>query len=211
MAFMSDVHSRIIAAAAKAQLGSLGFYQQGRSRLWLADRGSWLNAVEFTPSKWSKSVSLVNAAHWLWVDVGFISFDVVVPSQCHAAFETEDQFMDAASKIANIARANALDMENRFKSFDAIADWVIQSAQLSPDGMGQSWWGYQAGIASGLIGKFDEASRFLRSVSDDQLVARAASLISLVAYPDAFKKKANEILSQERAVLKLKPLDCPAF
>lgn len=64
---MSDVHSRIIASAAKAALEPIGFRQKGRSRLCLADHGYWLNLVEFTPSRWSKSVSLLNAAHWLWV------------------------------------------------------------------------------------------------------------------------------------------------
>jgi hypothetical protein len=81
---MSEIHSKIIATAAKAELASLGFRRAGRSRLWLADHGFWLNVVEFTPSRWSKSVSLMNGAHWLWIGVGFMSFNVAVPSNCHA-------------------------------------------------------------------------------------------------------------------------------
>lgn len=114
-ACMSDAHSRIIATAARAELASLGFQRKGRSRLWLADRGYWLNVVEFTPSRWSKSVSLMNAAHWLWVGAGFMSFNETISSNCYAEFETEDQFRGAASEIAKVARANALALEGRFR------------------------------------------------------------------------------------------------
>jgi hypothetical protein len=59
---MTDTHSKIIAAAARVELKPLGFQRQGRLRLWVADRGFWLNVVELTPSRWSKSVTLTNAA-----------------------------------------------------------------------------------------------------------------------------------------------------
>ncbi|WP_375381960.1 hypothetical protein, partial [uncultured Sphingomonas sp.] len=154
---MGDIHSRIIATAAKAELASLGFRQKGRSRLWLADRGSWLNVVEFTPSRWSKSVSLMNAAHWLWVGAGFMSYNEAVSSKCHAEFETEDQFRTAASQIAKIARINAVAIDERFSSFNAIADFVVERARSSPGRLGPSWWGYEAGIALGLAGRSEEA------------------------------------------------------
>lgn len=208
---MSDLHSKIIAAAAKIELAPLGFQRRGRSRLWIADRGSWLNIVEFTPSRWSKSVSLMNAAHWVWVDAGFMSFDEVIPSNCHADFETEDQFERAAHEFAKVARANALALEERFPSFQDIADFVIERAQSSPDRMGASWWGYQAGIASGLIGKSEEANRFLLSLTDDRLLPRAAALLPLVSKPDVFRDKINVIVTAERATLKLKPIERPAF
>lgn len=208
---MSDIHSRIIATAAKAELASLGFQQKGRSRLWLADRGSWLNVVEFTPSRWSKSVSLMNAAHWLWAGAGFLSFNEAVPSRCHAEFETEDQFRKAAVEIAKTARTNALAIEERFSSFGAITDFVVERARSSPDRIGPSWWGYEAGIALGLVGRFEEADCLLNELSDDRVVARAAPLLPLIAHPDAFRSKMNEVVAQERARLKLKPLDSPAF
>ncbi|HEY2860689.1 MAG TPA: hypothetical protein VGJ21_19890 [Terracidiphilus sp.] len=208
---MSDIHSRIIATAAKAELASLGFRQSGRSRLWVADRGSWLNVVEFTPSRWSKSVDLTNAAHWLWVGAGFMSLNEAFRSGRSADFETEDQFRSAVSKIAESARENALVIEERFSSFSAIADFVVERAQSSPDRMGTSWWGYEAGIASGLLGKLEEARRFLQGVSDERVADRAVSLLSLLVDPKAFKSKVNEIVVQQRATLKLKPLDGPAF
>jgi hypothetical protein len=208
---MSDTHSKVIAAAAKAELASLGFRQKGQSRRWLADRGSWLNVVEFTPSRWSKSVSLVNAAHWLWVDAGFMSFNEAVSSNCYAEFETENQFRSAAGRIAKTARANALAMDERFPSFDKIADFVIERARSSPERMGPSWWGYEAGIASGLIGSFEEGGTFLHGLTDDRVTGRAAPLLPLITNPDAFRKKVNDIVGQERTRLKLKALASPAF
>jgi len=167
---MSDTHSRIIAAAARKELASLGFHQQGRSRLWLADRGSWLNVVEFTPSRWSKSVSLMNAAHWLWIGAGFMSFDEAVPSQCHVEFDTDEQFRVGTSRIVEEARSTALAIDERFNSFKAIADFVVARAQSDPERMGLSWWGYEAGIVSGLLGRTEEASLFLHGLTDDRVV-----------------------------------------
>ena len=208
---MSDAHSRIIAKAAKPELGPLGFQQKGRSRLWFADHGSWLNVVEFTPSRWSKAVSLMNAAHWLWVGAGFMSFNEAVPSKCHAEFETEDQFRSAVGEIVGVARAHAVEIQNRFSSLDAIAYFVIERARSSPERMGPSWWGYEAGIASGLLGRFDDAEHFLRSLTDDRVLGRAAPLLPLIGQSDAFKRKVNEVVAQERARLKLSALESGPF
>lgn len=208
---MSEPHAKIIATAAKPELASLGFRQKGQSRLWLADQGSWLNIIEFTPSRWSKSVSLINGAHWLWVGAGFMSFNEAVPSNCHAEFETEDQFRSAASEIAKIARASALDIQSRFPSFDAIAEFVIERARSSPDRMGPSWWGYEAGIASGLIGRVEDAHFFLNGLTDERVTTRASALLPLIDRPDAFKNKVNDFVMQERALFNLPALTSQPF
>lgn len=208
---MSDTHSKIIAAAARAELASLGFRQWGRSRLWIADHVSWLNVVEFTPSRWSKSVSLVNAAHWLWVGAGFMSFNAAVPSNCHAEFGTEDQFRRAAIEIAKVARAKAFEFETRFPSFDAIADFVIERARSSPDRMGPSWWGYEAGIASGLIGRMEDADHFLHGLTDERVTTRAEPLLPFIGHPDDFKSRVNDLVAQERARLNLPVLRSGPF
>lgn len=210
-ACMSDTHGKIITAAAKAELASLGFRQKGRSRLWLADHGFWINVVELTPSRWSKSVSLMNAAHWLWVGAGFMSFNEAVPSNCHAEFETEDQFRSAANEIAQVAREKALEIEARFPSFGAIAAFVVERARSSPGRMGPSWWGYEAGIASGLVGRFEDAAHFLHGLTDERVTKRAAPLLLLINRPEAFKSKVNDMVAQERARLKLTALNCPPF
>ena len=208
---MNDAHSRIIASAAKAELGPIGFRQRGRSRLWLADHGYWLNVVEFTPSGWSKSVSLMNAVHWLWVGAGFMSFNEAVPSNCHAKFETEAQFGKAAVEIAKVARAEALKIETRFASFQAIADFVVERARTCPDGMGPSWWGYEAVIASELVGRVGDAREFLRSLTDELVTSLAAPLLPLIDRPDAFRREVNDLVTRQRAILKLGVLASPSF
>lgn len=207
---MGDTHSKIIAAAAKVELASLGFRQKGRSRLWFADRGAWLNVVEFTPSRWSKSVSLMNAAHWLWTGAGFMSLNVAVPSNCHAEFETEDQFRNAAVEIAKVSRARALELDARFPSFDVIAGFVVERARTSPD-MRRSWWGYEAGIASALVGRLEDARDFLHGLTDERVTEGAAPLLPLIPQPDAFRSKVNNFVAQERARLKLTPLNNGPF
>lgn len=208
---MSDAHSRIIASAAKAELEPIGFRRRGRSRLWLADHGFWLNVVEFTPSRWSKSVSLMNAAHWLWVGAGFMSFDEAVPSNCHVEFETEEQFRDAAIEIAKVARAEALKIEERFGSFQAIAEFVIERARTSPDRMALSWWGYEAGIASELVGRFDDAHEFLYNLTDERVTRHADPLLPLIDRPDAFRREVNDLVTRQRATLQLEALASPPF
>lgn len=208
---MGDTHSRIITAAARKELVPLGLRQQGQSRLWLADRGSWLNVVEFTPSRWSKTVSLTNAAHWLWLGAGFMSFNVSVPSQLYAEFETEEQFAEAARKIAQAARDNARLIDDRFPSFDTVAEFVVERAESSPDRMGPSWWGYEAGIAAGLLGRTDEATRFLQGITDDRVTERSAHLLPLINHPGAFRRAVNATVAKERARLKLAALEQPAF
>ena len=153
----------------------------------------------------------MNAAHWLWVGAGFMSFNEAVSSKCHAEFETEDQFRTAASQIANIARINAVTIDERFSSFSAIADFVVERALSSPDRLGPSWWGYEAGIALGLAGRSEEADCFLNGLSDERIIGRAATLLPLVNDPDMFRIKINEVVAGERARLKLDPLDNQAF
>ena len=208
---MSDVHGKIIAAAAKAELAALGFRRQGRSLLWLADRGSWLNVVEFTPSRWSKSVSLVNAAHWLWVGAGFMSFNYSLPSNIHVEFETEDQFGSDVADVANMARAKAMEIDEKFHSFDAIVDFVVERARTSPDRLGPSWSGYEAGIASGLTGRIANARHFLHNLTDERVTQRAAPLLPLIERPEAFRSKVNDHVAQERARLKLPTMGSPPF
>jgi hypothetical protein len=140
-----------------------------------------------------------------------MSFDEAIPSNCHADFETEEQFKSAVSEIAKVARQKALEIEARFRSFDAIADFVVERARSSPDRMGPSWWGYEAGIASELIGRTEDAHKFLQGLTDERLTRRAAPLLPLIDRPKAFRSKVNDFVAQERARLKLKPLSSPPF
>ncbi len=125
---MSGPHSKIIAAAAKAELGPLGFKRRGQSRLWLKDHGFWLNVVEFKASQWSIAVDLGHAAHWLWGGCGFMSLDYYVPGGPYTEYRDEDQFGAAVADIASTAASQAKEIDAKFASFKAIADRTITEA-----------------------------------------------------------------------------------
>lgn len=140
-----------------------------------------------------------------------MSFNEAVPSKCHAEFETEAQFRDAAIEIAKVARAEALKIEGRFGSFQAIADFVVERARTSPDRMGSSWWGYEAGIASALVGRFDDAREFLDSLTDERVTSRAAPFMLFIDRPATFRREVNDLVTRQRAALKLDVLENPPF
>ncbi len=203
-------HTKIIAAAAKAELGPLGFKRQGLSRLWLKDHGFWLNIVEFTPSPWSVSVDLSNAAHWLWGGCGFMSLNYFVRRKPHAEFRNEDQFRNEVSVIARIAATEAVKIDEKFASFGSIAQYVTERAQSS-DSMRLSWFGYYAGVAGGILGNVEEAEQLLRGISDKRVTPHAQRFLAAADSPTAFRQTANEVLAQQRAALKLPVLAHLAF
>jgi len=113
--------------------------------------------------------------------------------------------------IAQTAALRAIEIEKKFPNFEAIAHFVVEQARSSPDRMGPSVWGYHAGIASGLVGRFEDAAYFLHGLTDERVITRAAPFLPLIDRPDLFKDKVNEMVAQQRAALKLPALDCPAF
>jgi hypothetical protein len=208
---MSGNHNTIIAAKAKAALDELGFSRHGRSRLWIADNQSWLNLVEFTPDRWSKGISLMNAVHWLWAGTGFLTFNEAVPSKSHAEFETNEQFDGVISHIVREAASKAGDLNSRFSSFDRTAEFVIDRARSSPERMQPSWWGYEAGIASALLNKLDDAEFFLSAITDERVLVHSLPLLPFVRSPDKFKSRANDLIVRQREALSLTPLERQPF
>ncbi|MEG3090981.1 hypothetical protein [Sphingomonas sp. PB1R3] len=170
-----------------------------------------MNVVEFTPGRWSRSVSLANAAHWNWTGTDFLSFDVAVPSPHHADFESEQMFHEACTRIADAARRAALALDARFPDFQAAADFVIAEAQSSPDRMGPSWWGYKAAIAAALTGRPEQAAWFFDRLTDPRVTVRARNLRPLLAQPEAFRQAIQAFVGQERQRLMLPPLDTSPF
>ena len=208
---MTTKHNSIIANSAKIELKALGFHQKGRSRLWVADHQSWLNVVEFTPDRWTKAVSLMNAAHWLWAGTGFLAFHEALPSRQHAEFEAGEQFTVAMTKIAQEAASKAEEIQERFSSFESAAAFLVDRARSSPDRMQPSWWGYQAGIAAGLLGDFGVAKTFLSGITDERVIGHAIPLLGLVGNPANFRNRVNELVVQQRKALDLAALEQPPF
>ncbi len=77
--------------------------------------------------------------------------------------------------------------------------------------MRPSWFGYQAGIASGLRDRFEEAEYFLRGITDERVIRHAKPLLALINSPEGFRAKVNELVAQQRAALKLPTLDRDPF
>ena len=207
---MPGAQNRIIATAAKLELAPLGFNRHGQSRLWVADHGSWLNIVGFVPSRWTVTVDLDNAAHWLWAGTGFMSLNFVCPRVARAEFENEAQFSAALAEISKSAAIRAQEIERRFPSFEAIASHVINEA-TGDDRMGPSWWGYYAGIASGLIGDFRKGEAFLRGITDKRVLPHTKDLLGSLGNPSRFRAVVNERMAKQRAALKLVALERPSF
>ena len=206
---MSSEHNRIIAAAAKTELRPLGFKRQGRSRLWLLDYGHWLNIVGFVPSRWSITVTLENAAHWIWSGHGFMSLDYIVRGR-YTEFETEEHFSNALEHIARDAASGALEIEKRFSSFEKIAEFAIDEARDN-ERMAPSWWGYKAGIAAGILGDMNLAERFLRGISDYRVTPHAQRFLAVIEEQDRFVSEVNIAVAEQRTALKLELLEQDAF
>ncbi len=206
---MVGEQNKIIAAAAKATLGPMGFKRKGQTRLWILDHGFWLNTVGFRPSRWSVAIDLDNAAHWLWAGHGFMSLDHFIRGS-HASFENEGQFSKTVAEIANEAASRAAQLESQFSSFDAIASFVIQEA-LNSERMRSSWFGYKAGLACGILGRHEEAAAFLRGISDLRVVPHAAPFLALTGSTSAFRSRVNGLIAQQRATLRLPALERDPF
>ncbi len=69
-----------------------------------------------------------------------------------------------------------------------------------------SWFGYYAGVACGILGDLDQAASFLRGITDERVIPRAERFLPAFESPIAFREKANEIVNQQRAALKLPAL-----
>ena len=165
---MPGPHDRLIADAAKSVLRPLGFQRKGRSRLWFADHTWWLAVVEFQPSSWSKGSYLNVAAHWLWTDIGTISFDFGGRLEGFEEYTSDEQFAAASARLAASAAEEAQRLATMFSSLDATAKVLLTEArtQASRATGHPGWMAYNAGIAAGLVGRTDDAMEMFRSVLD---------------------------------------------
>lgn len=153
----------------------------------------------------------MNAAHWLWAGTGFLVFHEALPSKQHAEFEAGEQFAVAVTKIAEEAANRAEEMHGRFMSFESAAAFLIDRARSSPDRMQPSWWGYEAGIAAGLLGDLGVAKAFLSGITDERVTGHATPLLGLVGHPANFRNRVNELVARQREALDLAALEQPPF
>ncbi|RYF27535.1 MAG: hypothetical protein EOO23_07895 [Comamonadaceae bacterium] len=196
----------MIANAAKGALYPLGFRRKGRSRLWLLDRAWWLAVVEFQPSGWAKGSYLNVAAHWLWSEHEFLSFDVCNRVGGFAEYASDAQFASAALELADTAAIEAARLTKRFSSIDATADDLVAEETATKRSLG-SWSRYNAGVAAGLVGRSAKAAALLCGVTDHRVKPSAETMARLANDPASFRKKTADLIARQRLALGLSPID----
>lgn len=210
---MAGAHDKIIARAAKATLQPLGLRRKGQSRLWIGDHSWWLAIVEFQPSGLSKGSYLNVAAHWLWSDKGYISFDLGGGADWGSraadfeAYQSDEQFEQAAKRLAMRASEEVRDLAARLPSINATADLLLSREKSRPGG---SWSTYNAGLAAGLSGRAEEAAAMLRSVTDARVKGAADRYVGLTSDLASFRERALAQIAGQREALRLAVLsDAP--
>lgn len=203
---MTD-HNALIAVAAKAALGPLGFRRRGRSRLWLADHGWWLSVVEFQPSAWEKGSYLNVAAHWLWGAMGVVTFDHFDRVAKFLPFRDEAGFKAGLADLAPLAAREAQALQARFGSVADVADVLLRDEDSRPAPRRGSWLALNAGVAAGLAGNVPAAARMFQSICDPRVVLHVAALATALEQPDAFAQTVGARIAAQRAALNLAPFE----
>ncbi len=204
-----DVHSALIAKAAKTHLGAIGFGRKGQSRLWFKDNRWWLGVVEFLPSSWSKGSYLNVAAMWLWNAKDYWTFDDGGRVETFREFKNSDQFALAAEELASRAKDEMLALCQRFQSISSVASHLAGKSDENP------WHSYHAAMAALAAGEQSYAqARF-----DALLAAREhapwvsdlrTKVLGLIKRLDETTTPLDVItqeVGQARTLLKLSPVD----
>lgn len=202
---MVSPHDKLIAAAAKEILAPLGFRRKGRSRLWIGDHGWWASVVEFQPRSGTKGSYLNVAAHWLWIEKDYLSFDYGGRVEPFIEYTTDIQFQPEAARLAQAAACKARELSQTFNSIEATATVLAaKESQLHGDAQG-SWSAYHAGIAMGLAGRTEDAGSLLRSVRDERVRSAVARVEQFLSDPREFRREVDNLIATHRKTLGLAP------
>ena len=175
--------------------------------MWFADHGWWLTVVEFQPSGWSKASYLNVAAHWLWGQMGCVSFDFPFGGRLaeHAEYESDQQFAPAAARLAESAAREAQRLLQIVTSLEAASDVLLREARTIHPG----WISYDAGVASGLVGRSTDAADMFASIlatpaAPASLLHSAAERMARIASePQALRREVASLIARQRQALKL--------
>ena len=202
---MSNPHEKLIAGAAKEILGPLGFHRKGHSRTWIADHGWWLNVVEFQPSGWAKGSYLNVAAHWLWIEQDYLSFDYCGRVESFSKYTSDMHFQPEASRLAQTAAKEAHELGQTFDSIEAAAMVLCAKERDLPQQARGGWSAYHAGMALGLSGRLCDAATLFHSVRDDRVQPVVARVEKLLADPVEFRREVGDLIDAHRRALGLSP------
>lgn len=200
-------HSRLINAAAKAVLGSLGCVQKGRSRIWLDDHHWWVGVIEFQPSSWDKGSYLNVGACWLLSEKDHLSFDAGYRVGSFRPFKGDEQFLPVAQTLAEQAGQEVIGLRERFASPSRVQSWLAAKPPTS------IWDHYHLAVAAGLAGATDQSRQAFADVAshpDDRPWAadirrRSAELRECLEHGAGLEPEVMETVARTRALLKLPP------
>lgn len=212
-----EEHSRLIRDAACTALSPLGFQQKGRSRVWYADRDFWMHIIEFQPSGFRRGSYLNIAASWLWHPDKSLAFNYFHRAGRFIEFETAEQFKPEAQKLAELAAAEAIALDEKFDSLDAVARYLNEQAKDERAGT-NPWTLYHAAITTGLIGNREFGLKCFTELIGQRptvgwmkdIQSEAASLTKLLAVGTGFHAAIRKKVADKRTALKLPPLADPA-
>lgn len=214
---VASPHDKILAAAAKRALQPLGFRRKGQSRTWIRDHVWWLTVVEFQPSGFRKGSYLNVAAHWLWNDQSYISFDFSSnPDRGSrvASFEdyvSDEQFEQAACQLATKAAQEARELAERLPSLQTTAEILLkQETSLTKDRQG-GWSAFHAGVAAALAGRPNDARMMFMSITDERVSVAAGKLTKLLSEPEKLKGEITSLIVNHRIALRLPELNSQPF
>ena len=141
----------------------MGLTQKGRSRTWVDDHGWWVIVVEFQPLGYSVGSYLNVGACWLWQprsEDASLHFDEGHRVQhSFTAFESEQQFLAAATGLAETASQEVLALRERFDSPGAAVSLLERKARDQPTDP-RTGWNLAMGLA--LAGRVDDARSIAR-------------------------------------------------
>jgi hypothetical protein len=199
-------HDRLIAAAAKAALASVGCLRKGQSRVWISDQRFWVVHIEFQPSGWSKGSYLNVGAAWLWYPRKGLPFNYGYRVADFIPFESAEQFTPLIEDMAAQAAREVLALREKFRTLADIHRHLVNNVRYD------DWPAYHAAVAAGLVGDIATARQLFCRVEawptqgsewQQTLKSDAVALAALLDDPARFRAAVCEIIAQCRALNKL--------
>ena len=178
-----------------------------------------MSVVEFQPSAWSKGSYLNVAAHWLWSEIGSLSFDFGGRIAEHVEYVSDDQFTCAAADLVAGAAVEAQRLAGLFESVSDAANVLMEAART--DGgephIHPGWTAYNAGVAAALVGRVNEASKLFTAIVNSPpppsslLHPVAERMQQLLGDPSGFREEVMSLIKRQREKLGLPSLTNSPF
>jgi len=163
-----------------------------------------VSVVEFQPSAYAKGSFLNVGAHFLWTWSDYLSFDFGYRVEEFSPFVTEEQFSQAAERLASRAAEELHGLDARLPAPRAVV--------LALDSSGRDLWSrYHCAVALGLAGESDGAQSLFAGLASScdgpewqrGLATRSARLLQVLPDRIGFVDAVSSLVAEHRAKLKL--------